>query len=470
MGIRWARNYICMACGPIAPSNTMTILFLRRLLLTLIVALFLAPGIFSQTFDRIERERMKEILGNLKNAVKKNYYDATYHGIDLDARFKKANDRLDAVTSVGQAYAVIAQVLVDFNDSHLFFLPPQTTVDVLYGFRMKMVGERAFITSVKPKSDAEAKGLRAGDEILTFEGFKPNRKELWKMEYYFYTLSPRASLRLQVVHPGAEAPSDIQFSAKVKTKSRTLDLTSQSDVNELLREMDNDASRPAHYFVRAGDIVIWKMMSFSIDPAQIATIINNEVKKGRSLIIDLRGNGGGYVKTLEELGGFLFDKDMKVADRKGREEKKKENEPMLIKTRGKDHFPGKLVVLIDHESGSASEILARLVQLEKRGVILGDTSAGAVMQSISYPFTMTAGINKEIYYAASITNADVIMSDGKSIEHIGVTPDETILPTAEDISKRRDPVLSRAVELLGGKISPEVAGGLFAKAEEWVDD
>jgi C-terminal processing protease CtpA/Prc len=80
---------------------------------------------------------------------------------------------------------------------------------------------------------------------------------------------------------------------------------------------------------------------------------------------------------------------------------------------------------------------------------------------------MTAGIDKEIYYGASITNADVIMSDGKSIEHVGVTPDETILPTAEDISKGRDPVLSRALQILGVQIPPEVAGKIFAKADEW---
>ena len=437
-----------------------------RFVVAVFAALLLVPSASSQVFDRIERARMKEMLNNIKNSVKKNYYDASYHGIDLDARFKKAEERLDVVTSVGQAYAAIAQVLVDFNDSHLFFLPPATTVDVEYGFRMKMVGDKAFVTSVKPKSDAEQKGLRAGDQILSFEGFKPNRKELWKMQYYYYTLSPRTSLRLQVLRPGADAPEEVAFAAKVTTKKRTLDLTTH-DLNELIREMDNDAARPAHYYIKVGDTVIWKMMTFSVEPSQIAQIMNSEVKKGKDLIIDLRGNGGGYVKTFEELAGFLFDKDMKIADRKGREEKKKENQPIMLKSRGKDHFPGKLVVLIDHQSGSASEIFARLVQLEKRGVVIGDTSAGAVMQSIAYPFTMTAGINKEIYYGASITNADVIMSDGKSIEHVGVIPDEVILPTAEDIRNGRDPVLSRAVEILGGKLPPEVAGRIFAKADAW---
>jgi C-terminal processing protease CtpA/Prc len=440
-----------------------------QLLLAILVAPLFMTAAFGQALDRIERDRMKEILSNLQSAIKKNYYDPTYHGIDLEARFKTADEKLDKVTSVGQAYAVIAQVLVDFNDSHLFFSPPRTTANVEYGFRMKMVGNAAIVTSVKPNSDAEAKGLKAGDRIVSFEGFRPSRNELWKMEYYYYTLSPRTSLRLEVVHPGADTSSEIAFAAKVKTKNRTLNLTSHFDVNEVVREIDKDASHGINYFNKVGSTVIWKMTTFAVEPVQMDQIMKIEVKKGTNLILDLRGNPGGYVKTLEELAGRLFDKDLTIADRKGREGKKKSNQPIVLKSRGRDAYSGKLIVLIDHDSASASEVLARLVQLEKRGVVLGDTSAGAVMEAVSFPFKMIAGVNKEIYYGASITDADLIMSDGKSIEHVGVTPDETILPTALDISMGRDPVLSRAVQILGGQLSPEAAGKMFAKAEEWYD-
>ena len=53
------------------------------------------------------------------------------------------------------------------------------------------------------------------------------------------------------------------------------------------------------------------------------------------------------------------------------------------------------------------------------------------------------------------------MSDGKSLEHIGVTPDELVLPTGNDIANQRDPVLAKAIEMLGGKISAEEAGNFF---------
>lgn len=441
---------------------------LSRILLAFLATVVIVPSAFSQQMDAIERGRIKEMLNNIKNTIKKNYYDPNYHGIDLDARFQKAEARVDEVTSTAQGLAVIAQVLVDFNDSHLYFLPPATTVDVSYGIRMQMVGDYAYVTSVKPKSDAEAKGLKAGDQIISFEGFRPNRSELWKMTYHYYVLSPRTKLRLKVIHAGESTPVNIEFDAKVKQKKRTIDLWSTQDVNDLIRESDNADAQQRNFFGKVGDTVIWKLVTFSIEPDQIDNLMQTKVRGSGNLILDLRGNGGGYVKSLEMLAGHFFDHDIVIAERKGRPEKKKENEPSKLKGR-KDFFQGKLIVLIDHRSGSASEIFARLIQLEKRGIVLGDTSAGAVMQSQPYPLKMNSGMNREIYYGVSVTNADLIMSDGKSIEHVGVTPDEIILPSADDILTGRDPVLSRAVEMLGGKLSPPDAYKMFAKAYAWPD-
>jgi len=53
------------------------------------------------------------------------------------------------------------------------------------------------------------------------------------------------------------------------------------------------------------------------------------------------------------------------------------------------------------------------------------------------------------------------MTDGKSLEHVGVTPDELLLLTEVDLAAGRDPVLAGAVELAGARISSEAAANSF---------
>jgi C-terminal processing protease CtpA/Prc len=92
--------------------------------------------------------------------------------------------------------------------------------------------------------------------------------------------------------------------------------------------------------------------------------------------------------------------------------------------------------------------------------VIGDQSAGAVMQAEQFQNGLE-GLEGVIVYGASITNADLIMKDGKSLERAGVVPDEKLLITSEDLAAGRDPVLAKAVALAGGQLDPVAAGKLF---------
>lgn len=403
----------------------------------------------AQSLDRIQRGRAKDMLNNVKNEIKKNYYDATFHGVNLDERFEIAGKKLDEAASLGQAFGIIAQAVLDLNDSHTTFYPPSRAAKFDYGWRMQMIGDKCFITAVKPNSDAEKKGLKPGDQVLSIEGFRPTRKEMWKMMYYYGSLSPRPGFRFVVQSPDQKEPRELDIASKVTTQKAVLNFA------DLVREFDLQETEQFHRFQTVGNVMIWQMPSFSFDPAEVDGIMRGKINPYANLILDLRGNGGGYVVTLEKIAGYFVAKDTKIADLKGRKEMK----PQEAKTQGANAFKGKLIILIDSRSGSASEIFARLMQLEERGVAIGDQSAGAVMQSRGVPMQM--GVDSIVPYGMSVTNADVIMSDGKSLEYIGVTPNLSSLPNGADLAAGRDPVMSAALELFGQKVSPEQAGKFF---------
>ena len=109
---------------------------------------------------------------------------------------------------------------------------------------------------------------------------------------------------------------------------------------------------------------------------------------------------------------------------------------MTAKGRGDAAFAGKLIVLVDSASASSAEIFARTVQLQKRGIVIGDRSAGAVMEARMHPFVQ--GDPVAIFYQFLVTDADIVMPDGRSLEGSGVIPDELLLPTGADLAAGRD--------------------------------
>ena len=434
--------------------------FLRTCLCLLFV-IAAVPIAQAQSFSGQDRDRVRGMLDVIKGDIKKNYYDPSFHGIDIEARFKAADEKIKSVDSLGQAYGVIAQALSEFNDSHLFFFPPPRPARVDYGWQMQMIGNECYVSAVEPGSDAEAQGLKPGDRILKVDGFAPTRDNIWKMQYRYFVLRPQPGI--QVVAQAVDGePRELALKARVIQRKHRLDFTGDTgveDIEQMLRDSDKEDHLKRHRYVETGDLLIWNMPNFELEDYKVDDLIN-KASKHKALILDLRGNGGGAEKALQHLLGSLFDHDVKIADIKRR----KETKPVLAKTRGHDSYKGPLVVLIDSRSASAAELLARIVQLEKRGTVIGDLSAGAVMRSKGYYYEMGAGTI--IYYGASITDADSIMSDGKSLEHVGVEPDEVLLPTAADLTAKRDPVLARAAKLVGVELSAEKAGTYFPI--EWI--
>ena len=422
----------------------------------IVLLVFLAGGFLSSSAQqpptKFDIERARVMLDFVKDDVKKNYYDPNYHGVDIETRFKAADDKLKQAASISQMWGIIAQALSDLGDSHTFFLPPTKRSRTDYGWQMQMVGDHCYVSAIKPGSDAEQKGLTAGDEILSLDGRTPTRKNIWLIQYLYYSLRPQPVMHL-VIKTAAGDQKPMEVLSRVKDRKQLTDLTGQ-DIFQLIRESENEDRLHRQRFSDTDDLLIWRMPQFDLTREQVDEIID-KAKKRKNLLLDLRGNGGGYEETLLRMIGNLFDHDITIGDLKRR----KDTKPMIAKTRGSGSFGGKLVVLVDSRSGSAAELLARVVQLEKRGAVIGDQTSGAVMRARYYEHQV--GQDIVVFYGVSVTDADIIMADGKSLEGIGVTPDETRLPAAADLAANRDPVLAHAASLLGMTITPEKAAALF---------
>ena len=137
-----------------------------------------------------DRDSARDMLRAVKDDLKKNYYDPTLRGMDIEARFRAAEERIKQAQTRDQLIIAVAQVMLDLNDSHTYFFPPFRAARVTYGWRMRMVGDLCFVTAVNPKSDAASKGLKPGDAVVSLDGFRPTRENLWKMYYRYYLLMP----------------------------------------------------------------------------------------------------------------------------------------------------------------------------------------------------------------------------------------------------------------------------------------
>lgn len=395
--------------------------------------------VFSQDMTS-QRKRGREMLNNFKKDIKDNFYDPNFHGINLDAHFKAAEEQVNNAVSGDQIYGIIAQTLLAFEDSHTYFIPPFSSLDVDYGWEMMMIGDKCMVTSVSPNSDAHIKGLRRGDIILSVFDIPVTRANLWQIKYLFYGLRPLNAMRVLVQVPDGK-PKQIELLTKIE----------KNTLSSLQEKLEKQPYSSQYYLEVENELFVWRMPQFNLSEQRMEDIMK-KVRRYKALILDLRDNGGGYDAVLQRLLGYFFDHEVTIAELKGR----KESKTIVVKSQGKS-YKGQIIVLVDSTSASASEYFARVIQLEKRGIVIGDRTAGQVMQARYFYHNYEISKGTRVLtlgqsYAISVTIYDIIMIDGKSLERVGVIPDEIILPTSKDLEEQNDPVLLRAAELTGNKV------------------
>jgi carboxyl-terminal processing protease len=411
----------------------------------------------SQQLSKTDRDFAQQMLLNVAADVKKYYYDPKLHGVDWGAKVHQAKENIDKADSMDSAVSEIAALLDSLNDSHTaFMLPPRNYVH-RYGFSLKMISDRCYVIRVHPGSDAEKKGLRRGDQVMAVNDLPVTRRTFWKIMYIFQVLRPQPGLRLTLADENGQRR---QFDVMAKVEpSSIIKYGLQQGINQMVHDWtDEYALLEPQYHEKGDELLVLRIPAFALSAEQVDHVIG-KMRKYKGVVLDLRGNPGGFTETLDRFVGGMFENNLKIYDRVRRDSTKS----ISVNGRHHDAFTGRLVVLVDSGSSSASELFARILQLEKRAFVLGDRTSGMVMEASLYRHEIS--LDTDNFYGAEVTVSDLIMTDGKSLEHVGVEPDIRILPTALDLGSHRDPVMAKAAGLVGAKLTPEEAGSIFPERE-----
>lgn len=407
----------------------------------------------AQSITNSDRSRGRYMLGAVLEHLERDYYDPTFHGIDLRAAAARADSQIRAAQSNTAIFMIIAQFVQDLGDSHTRFYPPRRTAKFEYGWRLRMVGDSCYVVAVEPGSDAAAQGLAVGDRVVALDGYRPSRSHLHLLPYFLHFLSPRPVVRMEVASPGG-APRTLDVRSRVSARHRFTDL------GALIREFENTERRRSDEAARVGDGIVVVRLGWFGDELDIDRAMGHARGAG-ALILDLRGNPGGLLVGLERLAAHVFDRRLTIATLRER----KRTDSLESKPVGRP-FAGRLYVLIDSESASAAEVFARIVQLEGRGMVIGDRSPGLVMVSTLRERSVGEGLRT--FFALSLTEADLVMPDGSRLEGQGVIPDALVLAGAADLTTGRDPALALALRFAGHPMDPVEAGALLPRPEpDW---
>ncbi|MHC4164979.1 MAG: S41 family peptidase, partial [Planctomycetota bacterium] len=155
--------------------------------------------------------------------------------------------------------------------------------------------------------------------------------------------------------------------------------------------------------------------------------------------VDLRGNPGGRIRTLQRIAGLFLDEPvelLRLLD-DGVEES-------LQAAPGPLRYRGEVRILIDERTGSAAELLAAALQDLHRATLYGRPTAGSARSRLSS--LLPGGV--VLHYAG---RAEFQRRDGQPIEGVGVDPDVAYHPSRADLAEgvygdpQRDPAVRLAL-------------------------
>jgi carboxyl-terminal processing protease len=278
-------------------------------------------------------------------------------------------------------------------------------------------GEYLTIVSPMPGSPAEEVGLEPGDEIIAVDG-----EDMTGIDGNLVirrVLGPAGSkVVLTIRREGVADPLEFEIIRAT--------ISIPSVESQMLDE----------------GIGYVRLYTFGEDTRQslrqaVETLLDEDPA---GLILDLRGNGGGYLQTSIDVASEFIDEGTILIERFG------DGREQEYRTEGRGHATEvPLVVLVDEGSASASEIVAGAIQDLGRGLLVGETTFGKGSVQNWVPLDNDQG-------AVRVTVAYWYTPKGRLIQDTGLKPDIEVV--VDEANPDEDLQLEKAVEVLLEKVEP----------------
>ena len=233
------------------------------------------------------------------------------------------------------------------------------------GISFNIFKDTLLVTTTISGGPSEKVGLRAGDRIVEVDKKNIAGIGLKNSDVFDMLRGDKGTV--------------VELKVLRKSVAEMLDFT-------IIRDKIPINSLDASYMINESTGLI-KLNKFSATTTEEFTTAMKDLKKQniQNLILDLRGNGGGYLKSAIEISEQFLNNNDLVVYTSGLNESKREYRA----TASGEFKKGNLVVLIDENSASASEIVAGAVQDWDRGIIIGRRSFGKGL--VQKPYYLTDG-------------------------------------------------------------------------------
>lgn len=396
------------------------LLFFNTLLHDIYVKLISTPNNV-QTVVNTEQISAQKLFDKSWKTIKKHYYNKDMNEQDW---YRWKAHYQGKIKTEEDAYVAINTMLASLNDPYSKFLSKKEFSELNTSIDSKITGigvnilsnaGKIIILNVIEGTPASSSGVKSGDII-----FSVNKKEVSGM-----TVSDVAGLVRGPENSTVELTllrNDKKITKTIKRKEIKIK-TVKSSVDKNI-----------------GYIQILSFIGSTTSNEFIEAL--EKTKKTDGLILDLRGNPGGLLPNAIFIANLFISKG-KIVSIVGRNGLKQD----FTAQETNYNIKKPLVVLIDHSSASASEILSGALKDYKKAKLVGTTTYGKGMVQQVIPMPNETGLN--------LTIAKYLTPNGTDINKKGITPDINIELTFDDLKKNNDTQLDMAKKIITGMLEKE---------------